>query len=81
MSGNFNPENESFDVAWLKANGWTLPGNLAYRHTLHDWNRGGQISQERIEQIIMQYNAQNQSAKIQEALNELIKWKQILQDR
>ncbi len=68
----FNPVNQNLDIAWLLRNGWTVPGNLAYRHILHDFIETKVISQERIEQIIMQYNAMDQTEKIKEALRELI---------
>ena len=72
MNTQFNPLDESFDIAWLQTNGWTPAGNLAYRHILHNYRRDGVLSQERIMQIIMQYNAEGQSRKIIEALQELI---------
>ena len=72
MNTQFNPLDESFDMAWLQANGWTPAGNLAYRHILHNYYRDGVLPQERIMQIIMQYNAEGQSRKIIEALQELI---------
>lgn len=68
----FNPLNESLDIGWLQANGWTIPGNLAYRHILHDYLRDSEISQERITQIIMQYGALDQTAKIIQSLKEAI---------
>lgn len=74
---SFNPLEQSLDIAWLHANGWTIPGNLAYRHILHDWNKNGSISQERIEQILLRYDAENQTEKIKEALKELIELKRI----
>lgn len=66
------------DFAWLKANGWTIPGNLAYRHILHEWIKGGVPSQERIMQIIMQHEAENQTHKIIEALKEAVALKKDL---
>ena len=72
MDTQFNPLDESLDIAWLQANGWTPAGNLAYRHILHNYRRDGVLPQERIMQIIMQYNAEGQSRKIIEALQELI---------
>lgn len=78
MSNQFNPLNESLDMAWLQANGWTPAGNLAYRHILHEFGQSGMPCQERIMQIIMQYSAEGQSAKIIEALRELVALKKEL---
>jgi hypothetical protein len=78
MSNQFNPINESLDIAWLQANGWTLAGNLAYRHILHEFNKNGVPCQERIMQIIMQYNAEAQAAKIIETLRDLVALKKEL---
>lgn len=71
----FDPLNESLDIEWLQANGWTVAGNLAYRHILYEFNHSGIPSQERIEQIIMQYDAADQGERIRQALQELIQLK------
>lgn len=68
----FNPLAQSFDVAALEADGWSIAGNMAYRHILHDYLRDSEISQERITQIIMQYQAEGQTGKIIQALKGLI---------
>ena len=81
MNSQFNPLDESLDMAWLKANGWTPGGNLAYRHILSEFNRDGVPCQERIVQIIMQYNAEDQSGKIIGALRELVALKNEINGR
>lgn len=80
MNNQFNPLNESLDMAWLQANGWTPAGNLAYRHILHEFGKSGVPCQERIMQIIMQYSAENQSSKIIETLRELVALKNELEE-
>ena len=81
MNNQFNPLDESLDMSWLQANGWTPAGNLAYRHLLHEYRQSGVLCQERIMQIIMQYNAENQTHKLIEALRELVALKNELNGR
>ena len=69
---SFDPLEQNLDFEWLANNGWTPAGNLAYRHILHDYNEQGVLSCERIEQIIMQYDAEDQLPRIKAALAELI---------
>jgi hypothetical protein len=72
-SNGFNPLNQSLDFEYLLNDGWTIPGNLAYRHILHDYFRQGQsISEERIQEIIFQYDCLGQTDKIKESLFEFI---------
>jgi hypothetical protein len=75
----FNPLDETLDIDWLLSNGWTIPGNLAYRHILRERRQcrleGRSMGTERIEQIIMQYDCLDQTPKIVEALKELIEIK------
>lgn len=76
----FDPvkEMESMDVQWLQSHGWTIAGNLAYRHILYELNRSGRLSAERIEQILMQYDAADQSGKIKQELQDLMALKRDL---
>jgi hypothetical protein len=69
---------KEMDIIWLIDNGWTTGGNLAFRHILHEMNNSlpdGGIQTERIEQIIIQYGAENQTEKIKQSLRELIQLK------
>ena len=72
----FNPLDESLDIDWLLSNGWTILGNLAYRHILHERRSCREqertMETEKIEQIIMQYDCLDQTPKIMEALRRLI---------
>lgn len=64
------------DIQWLLNNGWTIPGNLAYRRILESFNQTGVLQQERIEQILMQYQVEEfQIHKIKQVLTELIELK------
>jgi len=71
----FDAKNESLDIKWLQENGWTIAANLAYRHVLNEHiaarKEGKILSRERIEEIIMQYDAEDQVDKIFEALEDL----------
>jgi len=75
----FNPLSEilTLDLDWLKSNGWTLRGILAYRHILYEYNHSGTPSQSRITEIIKQYDAEGQAHKIIEALQDLLLLKQL----
>lgn len=69
------------DIPWLINHGWTVPGNLAYRRILHEFNKTRVLQSERIEQILMQYElGSDQIAKIQQSLQELIALKQELEN-
>lgn len=68
----FNPLDQSLDIEWLQANGWTVNGNLAYRHIMYDFKRDKNIEMERIEQILLQHDALDQEEKIKQALIKLI---------
>ena len=69
----FDPLSQNLDYKYLLDNGWTIPGNLAYRHILHDWSvNGKQISTERIEEIILQYNCFDESDNIKDSLQEFL---------
>jgi hypothetical protein len=70
---DFNALDQSLDIARLMANGWTLRGNLAFRHILHDFNPSNGLSQERIQQILMQYECDDSEiAKIKQSLAEFV---------
>ena len=67
------------DLLWLEQNDWTVKGNLAYRRILESYNSTGVLQQERVEQILMQYECDTlEFAKIQQALKELISLKKDL---
>jgi hypothetical protein len=76
----FNPLQEILDMNldWLAANGWTLRGNLAYRHILYEYNHSGIPSQRKIIEIIKKYDAEKQTHKIIEALKALVELKDYL---
>lgn len=63
----FDPLEQELDFEWLKSNGWTVSGNLAFLHLLYEFGEKGVLSLERIEQIVMQYEAEEQIQKINEA--------------
>jgi hypothetical protein len=68
---------EQMDTSWLLSNGWTIPGNLAYRRILKEYRETGVLQKERIEQILRQYQLDNsQFLKIQQSLQEFIALKQ-----
>lgn len=72
---------QEMDISWLNQNGWTIPGNLAYRRILRDFNETGVLQLERIEQVLMQYELDNdQIVKIKEGLANLIALKRELSD-
>lgn len=71
----FDPLKEIRDMNldWLAANGWTLRGNLAYRHILYEFNESRVVpSQRKIIEIIEKYDAEKQTNKIIEALRKLV---------
>lgn len=76
----FDPikEMQSMDIRWLRNNGWTAGGNLAYRHILYEFNNYGVPSAERIEEILIQYEALDQRDKITQELRDLIQLKRDL---
>jgi hypothetical protein len=63
------------DISWVLENGWTVASNLAYRHLLSEHNANGEINLERVEQVAMRYEAQEQLGKIKESLQEIISLK------
>ena len=72
---------QEMDVSWLTQNGWTIPGNLAYRRILRDFNQTGVLQLERIEQVLMQYQLDDaQIAKTKEELANLIALKRELSE-
>jgi len=78
----FNPLKEilTLDIDWMKANGWTLRGMLAYRHILYEYNHSGVPSQRKILQIIEKYDAEKYTYKIEQALRDLIELKNYLRN-
>lgn len=69
----FNALDQSLDIAWLVEHGWTIPGNLAFRHILSDFNQFGGVSEERIQEIVLQYDCDEpQIQKIKETLAETV---------
>ena len=76
----FNPLTEilTLDLDWMKANGWTLRGILAYRHILYEYNHSGVPSQRKIIEIIKKYDAEKYTDKILEALRTLVELKNYL---
>lgn len=69
----FDPTQQNLDIDWLIKNGWTISGNLALRHILHEYIISDSVPcRERIEQIILQYDAIKQTEKIIQALKEMI---------
>jgi hypothetical protein len=70
----FNPLKEILilDIDWMKANGWTLRGMLAYRHILYEYSHSGIPSQRKIMEILKKYDAEKYTYRIDEALRSLI---------
>ncbi len=79
----FNPLQEilTLDLDWMKVNGWTLRGILAYRHILYEYNHTEILPQTRVTEIIKQYDAERQTYKIIEALQDLLLLKQLFSER
>ncbi|MGB5637448.1 MAG: hypothetical protein WBM44_10365 [Waterburya sp.] len=71
----FNPFAQDLDLKWLSENGWTYNSNLAYRHILHDFAENKSLTKKQITAIICKYNAENRTAKIIEALEDLVSLK------
>jgi hypothetical protein len=68
---------EEMDIKWLLENGWSIKGNLAYRRILDEKR---ERSEERIEQILMQYECDVQDHnKITQSLRELLELKRDLE--
>jgi hypothetical protein len=71
------------DIQWLTANGWTVPGNLAFRRCLEylgDYKESPPC--EYIEQVLMRYRIADdatQIQKIKETLQEILAIKAIFQ--
>lgn len=71
----FNPFAQDLDLTWLSENGWTYNSNLAYRHILHDFAENKSLTKKQISAIIYKYNAENYTARIIEALEDLVSLK------
>jgi hypothetical protein len=76
MSFDRQKELADMDVPWLLRHGWTVESNLCFRHILHEYNLLGKVPQlERIEQLLLQYNAVASTSKIKDSLTE---WFQVV---
>lgn len=74
----FDPikELKGMDVQFLLNNGWTVEGNLAYRHILYEYTTARKLEKGKIQEIIKHYGCMEQMNKIKEQISEFIEIKQ-----
>lgn len=64
---------QEMNIPWLIQNGWTVPGNLAYKRILKESAFTGVLQLERIEEMLISDQVDStQIVKIQTELKELI---------